>query len=73
VRAAAFLSRPGYGVREYWLVDARRRTITVIARNADGRLGSERNDEPVHSVLLPGFTVHPSEIFPQATSASRMR
>jgi len=55
------------GVREYWLVDPRRRTITVIARGANGRLGSERKvtgDEPAQSLLLPGLTVRPSDIFP---------
>jgi Uma2 family endonuclease len=55
------------GIREYWLVDARLRAITVIARDADGRLGAERTvtgDEPARSVLLDGFSVRPAEIFP---------
>jgi Uma2 family endonuclease len=55
------------GVREYWLVDSRRRAITVIARDGDGHLAAERTvagDEPARSVLLTGFSVRPSEIFP---------
>jgi Uma2 family endonuclease len=55
------------GVREYWLVDAPQRSITVIARDADDRLGAERTvtgDEPARSVLLAGFAVRPSDIFP---------
>jgi Uma2 family endonuclease len=55
------------GVREYWLLDPRRREITVIGRDADGRLGSEStvaDDHPARSVLLAGFSVRPAEIFP---------
>ena len=55
------------GVREYWLLDARRREITVVNRNAEGRLASERataGDEPARSLLLPGFVLCPSELFP---------
>src|SRR5262249_7425597 len=55
------------GVREYWLLDARRRAITVLVRDATGHLGSEvtvTGDQPAQSVLLPRFTVRPSEIFP---------
>lgn len=55
------------GVREYWLLDARRRAITVLASDADGYLGSERTvtgDRAARSVLLPGFTVSPADIFP---------
>jgi Uma2 family endonuclease len=55
------------GVREYWLVDAPQRSITVIARDADDRLGAERTvtgDESARSVLLAGFAVRPSDIFP---------
>ena len=55
------------GVREYWLLDARRRAITVLVRDADGHLGSERTvtgDRAARSVLFPGFTVSPADIFP---------
>jgi len=57
----------GNGVREYWLVDARQQAITVISRDADDRLAAERTvtgDEPARSVLLAGFSVRPSDIFP---------
>ena len=55
------------GVREYWLVDPRRREITILARGADGLFGSEHTvagDDPARSTLLAGFSVRPSEIFP---------
>jgi len=55
------------GVREYWLVDPRRREITVLARGVDGRLGPEHTvagDDPARSTLLAGFSVRPSDIFP---------
>jgi len=55
------------GVREYWLVDSRRRAITVMTRDAQGRLGAQRTvtgDEPARSAVLAGFTVRPSDIFP---------
>ena len=55
------------GVREYWLLDPRRREITVLVRRPDGRFGSARTvagDKPARSVLLRGFAVRPSAIFP---------
>ncbi len=55
------------GVREYWLLDPGRRRITVLVRAAGGRFGAGRTvagDEPARSVLLPGFAVQPSGIFP---------
>jgi Uma2 family endonuclease len=55
------------GVREYWLLDARRCAITVLVRDASGRLGAEgtaTGERPARSVLLPGFSVRPAEIFP---------
>jgi Uma2 family endonuclease len=55
------------GVREYWLLDARRCAITVLVRAASGRLGAEgtvTGDRPARSVLLPGFSVRPADIFP---------
>jgi len=55
------------GVREYWLVDPRRREITVLVRGVDGRFGPEHTvagDEPARSTLLAGFSVRPSEVFP---------
>ena len=55
------------GVREYWLVDPRRREITVLVRGLDGRFGPEHTvagDEPARSALLAGFSVRPSEVFP---------
>lgn len=55
------------GVREYWIVDTRRRAITVLARGSEGRFTTERTvvgDEPARSALLPGFAVRPSEIIP---------
>lgn len=57
----------GNGVREYWVVDARRRSITVITRDACDRLAAEdtvTGDEPARSALLAGFAVRPSDIFP---------
>jgi Uma2 family endonuclease len=47
------------GVREYWLVDARAREITVFALEA-GRFGPERvfvDSETALSAVLPGLTV----------------
>ena len=55
------------GVREYWLVDPRRREITILARGVDGLFGSEHTvagDDPARSTLLADFSVRPSEIFP---------
>jgi Uma2 family endonuclease len=55
------------GVREYWLVDARRREITVLVRGPEGCFTSERTvtgDEPAASGLLPGFALSPADIFP---------
>jgi Uma2 family endonuclease len=54
-------------VREYWLVDPRRREITILALGVDGCFGPEHTaagDDPARSTLLPGFSVRPSEIFP---------
>ena len=55
------------GVREYWLVDPRRREITILALGVEGRFGPEHTaagDDPARSKLLAGFSVRPSEIFP---------
>jgi Uma2 family endonuclease len=55
------------GVREYWLVDPSRQAITVLVRDDRGRLGSDgtaTRDQAASSVLLPGFTVRPADIFP---------
>jgi Uma2 family endonuclease len=55
------------GVREYWLVDPRRREITILTLGVDGCFGPEHTavgDDPARSTLLPGFSVRPSEIFP---------
>jgi len=55
------------GVREYWLLDPHRRAITVLVRGPGGHLTADctvTDDDPARSMLLPGFTVRPSEIFP---------
>ncbi len=55
------------GVREYWLVDTRRREITVLTRGARGRFASAdpvSGDTPARSTLLPGFAVRPSDVCP---------
>jgi Uma2 family endonuclease len=55
------------GVREYWLLDTRRREITVLVRGPAGRFETAcavTGDERARSVLLPGFAVRPSDVFP---------
>ncbi len=55
------------GVREYWLLDSRRRAIIVLVRGAGGRFGSGRTatgHQLARSALLSGFTVRPADIFP---------
>lgn len=55
------------GVREYWLVDPRRREITVLARGTAGRFViacAATGQRPARSTLLPGFAVRPCDVFP---------
>jgi Uma2 family endonuclease len=55
------------GVREYWLLDARPGEIVVLARDASGRFApacTATGGAPARSVLLPGFAVRPSDVFP---------
>src|SRR5262245_6651679 len=55
------------GVREYWMLDVRRREIGVLIRGAAGRFViacSATENTPARSVLLPGFAVRPAEVFP---------
>lgn len=47
------------GVREYWLVDLRRREITVHVREGEGQFGPGRvyrDRDPLVSQVLPGLT-----------------
>lgn len=50
----------GYGVRECWIVHAEQRRVTVITF-ADSRVGPRRRvawaDQPIASVVLPGFSL----------------
>jgi Uma2 family endonuclease len=55
------------GVREYWLVDWRSRTVTVFSLGEDGRydLGRTHEEtEPVASSVLAGLGFLPRELFP---------
>jgi Uma2 family endonuclease len=55
------------GVREYWMLDVRRREIGVLVRGAAGRFVVARTatgNTPARSVLLPGFAVRPAEVLP---------
>jgi Uma2 family endonuclease len=55
------------GVREYWVIDPRERTIIlfVATRDADGELLWERDESPILvSRLLPGFALETLDFFP---------
>jgi Uma2 family endonuclease len=54
-----------YGVREYWLVDPRERTVEVLALSPEGYqvLGLYNEDEAVNSQVLVGFQFLAEEIF----------
>lgn len=56
------------GIREYWIVDPKRRSITLLSLK--GRVYAERgvftNGSFVQSVLLEGFTVAASAVFDAA-------
>ena len=53
-----------YGVRECWLVDARKRSVEVIDLRAEveGRR-TIAGDEPLRSAVLPDWTIPVSELF----------
>jgi Uma2 family endonuclease len=55
------------GVREYWLVDPRRREIIVLARGTAGHFVTAcaaAGERPARSALLSGFVVRPCDVFP---------
>jgi Uma2 family endonuclease len=54
-----------FGVREYWLVDPDRRTLTVYRRKGDGlRLTAELGvGDTLETPLLPGLEIALSEVF----------
>ena len=62
-----------HGVREYWLVDAVKRAIEQY--ELDGReyvlLGIWKNEEPITSLLVPGFSIPVAAAFePEANLAA---
>jgi Uma2 family endonuclease len=53
-----------YGLREYWIVDPERETVTVLVR--DGDAWAERvyrEDEQAPSLVLPGFIIRVSDLW----------
>ena len=55
------------GVREYWLLDPRRREITVLVRGSRERFErvcTAAGDSLAHSTLLPEFATRPTAVFP---------
>ena len=51
------------GVREYWLVDARDRTIDVLALRVGVYVPLPIDGELVRSEVLPGFAVDAAALF----------
>ncbi len=55
------------GIPEYWIVDPRDRSISVLTLDAsDGRYheaGRYRGEQSAHSILLDGFRVNAREVF----------
>jgi Uma2 family endonuclease len=54
-----------YGVREYWLVDPRSRSVDVLTQQGTGLELWQRyqGTEPLHSPLLPSLSLDLAEIF----------
>jgi Uma2 family endonuclease len=57
------------GIREYWIVDPRDKTITVLGLNAPTSryevIGKYAMGDVARSVLLDGFTAEVHEVFSQ--------
>ena len=55
-----------YGVREYWLVDPLRRTVTVLDLSETGRRLVVREDADVRSGMLPLFAHTAAELLAES-------
>ena len=60
-----------YGLLEYWIVDPASRKVTVLTRNGDVWAERVFNDEqPIASLVLPGFATKVSELWAEVESDS---
>jgi Uma2 family endonuclease len=53
-----------YGLLEYWIVDPKDRTVTVLLRDGDAwREQVYRDDQQASGLVLPGFAIRVSDIW----------
>jgi Uma2 family endonuclease len=59
-----------YGLREYWIVDPQRTTVTVLIRDGDAWVERiYRGDQEASSLVLPGLTIRVSALWVESEEA----